>query len=140
MNSGFTSDTPVGTQIINLPDQFRVSKITYGNLDSTNYIVGYYNYETSDLSSSSSLGNSLFVMPINNPLTPIGAISLLNKDNTPPPGSSGDNGDYIINPASQLKVCFTSPVEPNQWIDVSFTNKSDSTNLTLNYVYNSSSC
>jgi hypothetical protein len=47
------------------------------------------------------------------------------------------SGQYNINLTSPVTVCFTSPFEPNEFVQISFNNQTNSTNLTLNYSYTS---
>lgn len=125
---------PEGTQVIGLPDQFTVSKITYsGNpIGGINDVIGFYNIQTSNLMSNSSLGNNLFIIPTEASASS-NAISYINGDKV----VNGVIGGYNINPNGSVVVCLSSPLEPREFVQISFMGKSDSTNLLLNYNYTS---
>jgi len=125
---------PPATQIINLPDQFVVSKITYaGNpLQDNNDIIGFYNLQASSTSTNSALTNEVFIIPEVTSVSSQQAVSDINSDVV---GTS--SGQYNTSLTSPVTVCFTSPLEPNQFVQISFNNQSNSTNLTLNYNYSS---
>src|SRR5665213_4507 len=127
-----SSSAPKGTQIVSLPDSFVVSKITYSGNPSgdSNDIIGFYNQQVSSLSTNSSLGNQVFAIPESINISSQKAVSDLNSDAT---GTGADQ--YNSNIASPVTVCFTSPLEPKQAINIVFANQSDSSNLTLNYSY-----
>ena len=127
---------PGGTQVVGLPDNFYVKKITFSNNPNgvSNDIVGFYNSGTSDLSTASSLSDQLFIMPTTNP-GGSGAITELNNDNTPSNGLD-QVGYYDTDPSAPLTVCFSSPLEPNEVVNIIFENQANTTNLVLNYSYN----
>ena len=127
-----SSYPPLGTQVVNLPDQFVVSKITYSGSPSgsSNDIIGFYNQQTTSLTTNSSLSNQIFVIPESSNVSSSKAVADLNGDTT---GTS--LGQYNTNITSQVTVCFTSYLEPNQVVNIAFTNQSNSSNLTLNYGY-----
>jgi prepilin-type N-terminal cleavage/methylation domain-containing protein len=127
-----SSYPPLGTQKVSLPDQFVVSKITYsGNPTGiSNDIIGFYNQQTSSLSANSSLSNEVFVIPESSNITSQLAVTDLNSDTI---GTGADQ--YNTNIASPVTVCFTSPLEPKQAVNIAFANQSSSSNLTLNYSY-----
>ena len=118
---------PTGTQIVDLPDSFVVSQITYaGNTPSEkNDIVGFYNIGTANLADVSSLGDQLFVIPTANSAG-VTAVSDLNTAS-----------DYDIDVTNPITVCFSSGLEPNQFVNITFENQADSANLVLNYSYGS---
>jgi prepilin-type N-terminal cleavage/methylation domain-containing protein len=127
-----SSFPPQGTQVVSLPDQFTVSSVVYSRNPKgvINDIVGFYNTETSNLLSNSSLGNQLFVIPTKASASAT-AISDLNSDNVSP----GTENSYDISPTGALEVCFASPLEPSEFVKISFESQSDSTNLLLSYRY-----
>jgi prepilin-type N-terminal cleavage/methylation domain-containing protein len=124
---------PPGTQIVTLPDQFVVSKITYsGNpTQDTNDVIGFYNQQSSSLSTNSALNNQVFVIPELSNVSSQKVVTDLNADVT---GVS--TGQYSTTITSVVTVCFISALEPKQAVDIAFNNQSNSTNLTLNYSYN----
>jgi prepilin-type N-terminal cleavage/methylation domain-containing protein len=125
---------PTGTQTVTLPDSFTISKITYADnpLNINNDIIGFYNVGTTFLSSPSSLGDQLFVIPLQNS-TGSAAINYLNADKT----QAGTIGDYDVNPNSTVTVCFASPLESREFVNIAFENQADSANLVLSYSYGS---
>jgi prepilin-type N-terminal cleavage/methylation domain-containing protein len=130
-----SSYPPAGVQIFNLPDQFAVSKITYAGNPSgnNNDIVGFYNVQAASLSSNSSLNNQVFIIPESaGAVSSQQAVSDINGDSL-----GTGRGQYNINLTSPVTVCFTSPLEPNEFAQISFNNQTNSTNLTLNYNYTS---
>jgi hypothetical protein len=104
-----------------------VSKITYtGNASNIkNDIVGFYNIGTTDLSEVSSLGDQLFVIPTADPA----GVAAVNDLNTA--------SDYSISVTNPITVCFSSSLEPNEFINITFENQADSANLVLTYTYGS---
>jgi len=124
---------PPGTQIVTLPYQFVVSKITYsGNpTGDTNDVIGFYNQQSSSLSTNSALNNQVFVIPEFSNANSQTVVTDLNNDAT---GAS--RGQYNTAITSTVTVCFASQLESNQFVNISFNNQSNSTNLTLNYSYN----
>jgi len=128
-----SSYPPSGTQVINLPDQFVVSEITNsGNpVGTTNDTIGFYNIQAA--SSNSSLNNQVFIIPESSgSVSSQQAISDINSDVL-----GTGIGTYNISLTSPVTVCFTSPLEPNEFVQISFNNQTNSTNLTLNYSYTS---
>jgi prepilin-type N-terminal cleavage/methylation domain-containing protein len=126
---------PTGTQSINLPDQFTVSKITYANnpIGAGNDILGFYNTQTNNTLASSSLSDQLFILPTSG-LTISEAITSLNSDSVSMGGES--IGEYDLSPSKPITVCFKSPLESKQAVNISFENQSSSANLVLSYSYN----
>ncbi len=123
---------PQGVKVVGLPDQFTVSKVTYsGNpVGIVNDIVGFYNIQTSNLTDNSSLGNNLFIIPTEASASS-NAINYINADSV----VNGVVGGYNINPVGSVVVCLSSPLEPREFVQISFEGKSDATNLLLNYSY-----
>jgi prepilin-type N-terminal cleavage/methylation domain-containing protein len=136
LDSGLSSIyPPPSAQTISLPDQFRVSKVTYsGNpVGVVNDVIGFYNIETSSLSANDSISNQVFVIPeASSSTSSQQVVTDINNDTT---GSVVD--EYYTNIKSPVTVCFISPLEPSQFVEVSFNDQSNSTNLTLNYGYTS---
>jgi len=135
LDSGINSIyPPPNTQTINLPDQFKVSKISYsGNpsgVDSD--LIGFYNVQTNSLASNSSISNQVFIIPEASSASSIQVVNDINNDIL---GNS--SGQYIVNLNNPVTVCFTSPLENNQYVKISFNNQTNSTDLTLNYGYGS---
>ncbi|HUC78952.1 MAG TPA: prepilin-type N-terminal cleavage/methylation domain-containing protein [Candidatus Saccharimonadales bacterium] len=120
---------PLGTQIIDLPDHFVISKISYsGNPNDSNFVIGFYNAQTAKFINNSSLGNQLFIIPLIPFASSQTAVSDLSNDKV----GTTDN-DYNIDPSSTVDVCFSSSLEPKQVVNISFENQSNSNNLVLSY-------
>ncbi|HUC95847.1 MAG TPA: prepilin-type N-terminal cleavage/methylation domain-containing protein [Candidatus Saccharimonadia bacterium] len=123
-NSSAT-DPPAGTQTVNLPNDFSVSKVG-GPVGPG--LIGFFNTSPS-ISSNGSIGNEMVFLPQGADLTSYTAVTTYINGDLP--------SEYNTNASNVVKVCFKSSLEPNQFGVITFQAQNDSSNITLSYA---SSC